>query len=94
MLGPQFFLILFLLAGYWLCRRNYLLKHDLKEVKESTIFISFMKRFGISLLILIVAALIVGLIVQSLGNQASSGGFAAFIIIPLALYLMRTVWKK
>lgn len=94
MLGPEFFLILFLLAGYWLYRRKYILKHDLNDFKESTILISFMKRFGLSLLILIVSALIITLIVQSMGNKASSGGLAPFIIIPLALYFLRAVWKK
>lgn len=94
MIGPEFIILLLLLVGYWLYRRNYILRHNLNDVKEATIFISFMKRFGISLVILVVAALIVGLIVQGLGNQASSGGYAAFIIIPLALYVMRSVWKK
>lgn len=90
----HYLLLLIIFVGYWQYRRNCIRKNDPTAIKESVIFISFMKRFGISLLILIVAALIVRIIVQSFGNHGSSRGVTAFIILPFVMYLMSLVWKK
>ena len=84
------------LVGYWLFRTKYLAKFSENlniENAEFSVFISFIKRLGLTLLLVLTTALIVGLIVQGLGNKASSGGIAALIIIPIALFLGRKIWK-
>jgi hypothetical protein len=91
------YVVLFiLLGGYFLFRAKYLLKfsESLKnENKEMSVLISFFKRFGLTFLIIIASVLIITLFVQGSGNKASSGGIAAFIIVPIGLFLGRKIWK-
>jgi len=47
----------------------------------------------LTILLLAVCLIIVGLVVQGMGNNASSGGVAPFIIIPIFLFLSRQIWK-
>lgn len=94
MIGPELILLLIILGGYWLFRNKYLSKHPFEDSQEKKVFVAFIKRFGLTLLIIIVVALITTLIVQGLGNSASSGGILPFIIIPIGLFLVRFIWKK
>jgi hypothetical protein len=91
-----FVVLCLVLGGYWLFRTKYLAKFSENlniENAEFTVFISFIKRLGLTLLLVFATALLVGLIVQGLGNKASSGGIAAFVIIPLVFLLARKFWK-
>ena len=90
--------ILFLIVvGYWLFRSKFLIKLEQQENKktnlETLVFINFIKRLGLTILLLAVCLIIVGLVVQGMGNNASSGGVAPFIIIPIFLFLSRQIWK-
>jgi hypothetical protein len=91
------YVVLFIiLGGYWLFRAKYLIKFSETLKTENikiSVLISFIKRFGLTLLITIASVLIITLIVQGFGNRASSGGFAAFVIIPIGLFLARKIWK-
>jgi|LauGreDrversion4_2_1035121.scaffolds.fasta_scaffold124090_3 hypothetical protein len=94
MIGPEIILLLIILGGYWLFRNKYLSKHPSEDSQEKEVFIAFAKKFGLTLLIIIAVVLITTLIVQGLGNNASSGGFLPLIIIPIGFFLVRLIWKK
>ena len=90
-------ILFIILLGYWLFRSKFLIKlakQDNKKTNfETLVFISFISRLGLTILLLAICVFIIGIIVQGMGNKVSSGGFAPFIIIPLFFFLSRLIWK-
>ncbi|MBP5982240.1 MAG: hypothetical protein KA734_00840 [Fluviicola sp.] len=60
---------------------------------EKKIFILFIAKFALTLLLFAVVALIAGLTIQMSGNQATTPIITVFIIIPLFFFLARMIWK-
>ena len=83
-------------VGYWLFRAKLVIKLEKKEIKtnlETLVLVTFVKRLGLTILLLAICALITGLIVQGMGNRVSSAGFLPFIIIPIFLFISRQIWR-
>jgi hypothetical protein len=60
---------------------------------EKKIFLLFISKLGLTILLFAVVLLIAGLTIQMSGNQAATPIITVFIIIPLFFFLARMIWK-
>ncbi len=89
------YLLFGIFIGYWIFRASFMKKPENQGVKnmEKKIFILFIAKFALTLLLFAVVALIAGLTIQMSGNQATTPIITVFIIIPLFFFLARMIWK-
>lgn len=89
------YLLFGIFIGYWIFRGRFMKKLENQGVKnmEKKIFMLFISKFALTLLLFAVVALIAGLTIQMSGNQATTPIITVFIIIPLFFFLARMIWK-
>lgn len=89
------YLLFGIFIGYWIFRGRFMKKLENQGVKnmEKKIFMLFIAKFALTLLLFAVVALIAGLTIQMSGNQATTPIITVFIIIPLFFFLARMIWK-
>ena len=89
MIGPELIFLLIIIGGYWLFRIKYIAKHPKDGSQEIKVLVAFLKKFGLTILVIALTAIITTFIVQGTGNILVAQAYCHLLLFPL-FYLLGT----